>query len=209
VALGDRGRDGEAVAAGRSPTAGGGNQAVDGRREAGAAVGDLDPDAAAGRRRRHANVAAAVLDRIGHEVRARLREAEPVAGHAAGRGLDRQPRPVGVGERMPRVRGVREQGSDVDRLDGATSRSAFEVVKRQRRPPQLEPDRLHPRGPLEAVERELRRAQRTADLVSRPLHLHELPPPAQVQRVSRQRPDQQRQPRAHAASAATGPSTSR
>ncbi len=99
--------------------------------------------------------------------------------------------------------------ADVERGHRVAAGRPGEVVERQRRALQLEPDRLHPCRALQPVERELRGAQRPAHLVTGARREHEPAAAAQVQRLGRQSPRQQGEPDAHAAASTTGPSTSR
>ena len=89
----------------------------------------------------------------------------------------------------------------------ATARRARKVIERERRPPQLEVDRLDARRALEIPEREPRHRQRPSHLVLRPRRQHHPPAPARVQRTDDEDP---REMDHHAATpSSTGPSTRR
>ena len=94
------------------------------------------------------------------------------------------------GERSPRGRGVGEQPPDVDGLAPAGARRAGEIVERERRPAQLEVDRLDPGRALEAAEREPRHGQRPTHLVLRPRRLQHTAATAGVQRRDDEDPRQ-------------------
>ena len=108
-----------------------------------------------------------MLDGVGDEVPACLREPQRVTGHERGRGRPQRPA-VPVGECAPGGRGVRDEATEVDGLAATRAARTRKVVERQRRPPQLEVDRLDPRRALEIPERESRDRQRPAHLVLRP-----------------------------------------
>ena len=111
-----------------------------------------------------------MLERVGHEVAARLGEAERVGSdeRAAPERLDRERGSERRGQRRPRLCAVVEQCPDVHELGATTcavpAAGGHEIVERQRRPPQLEVDRG---GVVDPVQPQPRRAQRPAQLVAR------------------------------------------
>ena len=138
-----------------------------------AGVLDLDAHAAREHAPAHADGRGAVLDRVGDEVPARLREPDRVGAdeRAPAQRLDRQLGPEGAGERLPGLRGVVEQRADVDQLRALARAAAVagrrEVVERERGAPELEVDRGGALLVVERMEPEPRRAQRAAQLVPR------------------------------------------
>ena len=132
---------------------------------------------------------------VGHEVAARLGEAERVGSdeRAAPERLDRERGAERRGQRRPGLSAVVEQRPDVHEL-GAAARAAaaaggHEIVERQRRPPELEVDRG---GAIvvDPVQPQPRRAQRPAQLVARVGDELRLPGEAERGRPSEPQPAQ-------------------
>ena len=114
-----------------------------------------------------------MLDGVGDEVAARLREPDRVGvdERAAAQRLDRELGAERPRQRPPGLGGVVEQRADVDQLRALARAPAVagrgEVVERERGAPELEVER---RGALLVVERvqaQPRGAQRPAQLVAR------------------------------------------
>ncbi len=134
---------------------------------------DLDAHAPREHAPAHADRRAAVLDGVGDEVAACLREPHRVGvdERAATQRLDRQLGAEGAGERPPGLRGVVEQGADVDQRGALPRATAVagggEIVERERGAAELEIDRRRSLLALERVQAEPRGAQRSAELVPR------------------------------------------
>ena len=168
----------------------------------------------------HAHRPAAVLDRVRHEVAARLREAHRVGADqgATAHRLDDQRRAERGRQRSPGLGGVVEQGADVDQLRACARAPPAprrdQVLQRQRRPPQLGVDRRGALVIVEPVQAQARRAQRPAQLVAGVGHQLRVARQPQPQPRRADRRAQRGRParvggRAHAASSSGGPSTSR
>ena len=109
--------DREAVAAMRAASPRGDDQRRQRRRAArGRRRRTSIADVSAGAADADVHMPAAVLDRVGHEVRARLREPQRIAGDERGRRLDHERGAAGLGERRPGRRGVGQQPPEVDGL---------------------------------------------------------------------------------------------
>jgi hypothetical protein len=179
VSRGDVGGDSEsapALAAARPRTA---REIGDGSRQAGAVVAHLDANPARIGAGPQLDPAPAVLDGVGQQIPARLREAQAVASHQrpARRSIEMQRR-TGPGRRgAPGRHGGADQRPDVDRL-GAVARAAarprgMQVLQRQAGAAQFDVDRGDPRpgrsgGERQQVQAEARRMQRATGLVARP-----------------------------------------
>src|SRR5918994_6560534 len=96
--------------------------------------------------------------------------------------------------------------SDESAQGPSAPRRSWQVVERERGPAELHCDRGHACRGLEAIERELGRAQGPADLVACPCGEHELAAPADVQDTGGPCPEQQGGPPRPSPAVSTGPS---
>ena len=178
MALGDGRCDRQPAPPAVAPTASSARELLQGARQAGTLVDDLDPHAMpASRSRAQLDPAGRVLERVGDEVRDGLREAQAISlDLCPGRELAQQQVAVEHARDDPPARELLlEQLGDLDRLVAIERASAAarggEVVQRQARAAQLE---FEPRDPfgwslaaaLHRGEAEPRCGQRATQLVA-------------------------------------------
>ena len=216
MARGDLGRDGEAAPAAPPPRPGPSRELGHRSRQPRPGVDHLDAHPSAGGVAAQTHRPAAVLDRVGEQVPARLGEPQAVAAHrGAGRlPVSAQISPRRPGHGAPGRDGVLQQVLDGNGLEAVAGAAAgprgVQVVEREGRAAQLEVDGGQPvarraPGTIDEVQPQPRGGERPAQLVGRAgdqLHpsrepaLHQRP---RAQRREGERPAEEGETGAHAA----------